>query len=101
MAMKKNTETKRKPKREYIKIADAVGSTAYLVSGEIWLKSGKKPDWAPGVTIDTGETESLSDWMRHIALEDVTICVTTRKGSDGKDYPELIIRGGDCEDVPF
>lgn len=102
MAMqKKNTKTERKPKREYIKAVDAVGSSAYLESGGIWLKSGGKPDWAPGVTINTGETEALSDWVRHITLEDVTVCVETRKGSDGRDYPELVIRGGDAGDVPF
>lgn len=101
MAMQKNTKTARKPKREYIKAADAIGSAAYLESGEIWLKSGNKPEWAPGVTINTGDNEALSDWMRHITLEDVTVCVETRKGSDGKEYPELVIRGGDIGDGPF
>lgn len=101
MAMKKNTKTERKTEREYIKAADAIGSTVYLESGEIWLKSSSKPDWAPGVTINTGETEALSDWMRHITLKDVTVCVETRKGSDGKEYPELVIRGGEYGDAPF
>lgn len=101
MAMKKNTKTELKPKREYIKAADAIGMSAYLESGEIWLKSGGKPEWAPGVTINTGGNEALSDWMRHITLEDVTICVETRIGSDGKYYPELVIRGGDVGDAPF
>lgn len=98
----KNTaNNSRKPKREYIKAADAVGMTAYLESGEIWLRSGNKPEWAPGVTINTGDHEALSDWLRHVTLEDVTVCVVTRKGSDGKDYPELVIRGGDIGDAPF
>ena len=106
MAMQKNTKTantktERKPKREYLKAADAVGMTAYLESGEIWLRSGNKPEWAPGVTINTGDHEALSDWMRHITLENVTVCVETRKGSDGKEYPELLIRGGDIGDVLF
>ena len=101
MAMRKNTKTESKPKREYIKAADAIGSSAYLESGDIWLKSSAKPDWAPGVTINTGDNEALSDWMRHITLVDVTICVETRKGSDGKDYPELVIRGCDIGDGPF
>ena len=101
MAMKKNTKTGGKTKREYIKVADAIGSAAYLESGEIWLKSGGKPDWAPGVTINTDDNESLSDWMRHITLSDVTVCVETRKGSDGKDYPEIVIRGGNICDEPF
>ena len=101
MAMKKNTKTERKPKREYIKAADAVGSAAYLESGDIWLKSSSNPDWAPGVTINTGDNEALSDWLRHITLKDVTVVVGKRRGSDGKDYPELIIQGGKCEDAPF
>lgn len=101
MAMKKNTKTENKPKREYIKTADAVGSAVYLENGDIWLKSAKEKEWAPGVTINTGDNESLSDWMRHIALQDVTVMVGKRKGSDGKEYPELIIRGGDCEDGSF
>lgn len=101
MAMQKNTKTAHEPKRKYIKIADAIGCSAYLESGDIWLKSSAKPGWAPGVTINTDDHEALSDWMRHITLEDVTVCVETRKGSDGKDYPELVIRGGDIGDEPF
>ena len=101
MSMKKNTKTESKPKREYIKAVDAIGSSAYLESGEIWLRSGNKPEWAPGITINTDDHEALSDWMRHITLEDVTVCVEMRKGSDGKDYPELVIRGGDIGDGPF
>lgn len=101
MAMKKNTKTANKPKREYIKAADAIGSAAYLESGEIWLKSSSNPDRAPGVTINTGDNEALSDWLRHITLKDVTVVVGTRRGSDGKDYPELIIQGGKQQDAPF
>ena len=101
MAMKKNTKTERKPKRKYIKAADAIGSAAYLESGDIWLKSSSNPDWAPGVTINTGDNEALSDWMRHITLQDVTVVVGKSRGFDGKDYPELIIQGGNCEDAPF
>ena len=101
MAMKKNTKTVRKPKREYIKAADAVGRSVYLENGDIWLKSSSNPDWAPGVTINTGENEALFDWLRHIALLDVTVAVGKRRGSDGKDYPELIIQGGMSEDLPF
>ena len=101
MAMKKNTKIERKSKREYIKAADAVGSAVYLENGGIWLKSGSNPDWAPGVTINTGDNEALSDWLRHITLKDVTVVVGQRRGSNGKDYPELIIQGGKCEDAPF
>lgn len=101
MAMKKNTNTANKPKRKYIKAADAIGSAAYLESGEIWLKSSSNPDWAPGVTINTGDNEALSDWLRHITLQDVTVVVGKRRGSDGKDYPELIIQGGKQQDAPF
>lgn len=101
MAMKKNTKTERKPKRKYIKPADAVGSAVYLESGEIWLKSSSNPEWAPGVTINTGDNEALSGSMRHITLQDVTVVVGQRRGSFGKDYPELIILGGKGEDIPF
>lgn len=101
MAMKKNTKTVRKPKREYIKAADAVGSSVYLENGDVWLKSSSNPDWAPCVTINTGENEALSDWLRHITLQDVTVVVGKRRGSDGKDYPELIIYGGNKQDLPF
>ncbi len=101
MAMKKNTKTERKPKREYIKVADAVGSAVYLENGDVWLKSSSNPDWAPGVTINTDDTEALSDWLRHITLKDVTVVVGWRRGSDGKEYPELIIQGGNQQDAPF
>lgn len=99
MAIKKNNKTK--TMREYIKFTDAVGSAVYLENGGVWMRSGSKPDWAPGVTINTSGSESLSDWTRHITLKDVTVIVDKRKGTDGKDYPELIIQGGNCEDVPF
>lgn len=101
MAMKKNTNTNYKPKREYIKLAEALGSSCHLQTGDMWLKSAKEKDWAPGVSINTGDNETLSDWVRHITLQDVTVTVTTRKGRDGKDYPELVITGGDCVDTPF
>ena len=94
MAMKKNIKTENKPKREYIKLAEALGCACYLEAGDIWLKSAKEKGWAPGVSINTSDEETLSDWMRHITLQDVTVMVATRKGSDGKEYPELIIAGG-------
>lgn len=101
MAMKKITKTERKPKREYIKAADAVGSSVYLENGDVWMKSSSNPEWAPGVTINTGDNEALSAWLRHITLKDVTVVVGTCRGSDGKDYPELIIQGGNQQDAPF
>lgn len=99
MSIKKNNKTR--TKREYIKFSDAVGSAVYLENGDVWMKSGSKPEWAPGVTINTSDMEALSDWTRHVTLKDVTVLVGKRKGSDGKDYPELIIQGGNCEDEPF
>lgn len=97
MAIKKNTQIKNqsKPKREYIKAADAMGSTAYLEKSDMWLKSGKYD--APSVTINTGEDQAVSDWVRHITLVDVTLVVV----ENDKGYPELIIQGGNCEDAPF
>lgn len=97
MAIKKNTQTKTqtKPKREYIKAADAMGSTRYLGKSDMWLKSGKYD--APSVTINIGEGLAVSDWARHITLVDVTLEVV----ENDKGYPELIIQGGNCEDGPF
>ena len=95
MAFKKQD----KKKIEYIKLADAEGGESYCEKGDMWLKSGKYP--APAISIPISEEQTLSDWVRHISLEDVTLIVATRKGSDGKEYPELTIRGGDKSDVPF
>lgn len=97
MAIKKNTQTKTqtKPKREYIKAADAMGSAAYLEKSDMWLKSGKYD--APSVIINTGDSQAVSDWARHITLVDVTLEVV----ENDKGYPELIIKGGNCEDLQF
>lgn len=95
----KKQDKKQNKKVEYIKLSDAQGGACYCKTGEMWLKSGKYP--APGVSIPISEDQTLSDWMRHITLEDVTLIVTTCKGSDGKEYPELTIRGGDASDLPF
>lgn len=95
MAFKKQE----KKKVEYIKLSEAEGGASYCKTGDMWLKSGKYP--APGVSIPISEEQTLSDWVRHISLEDVTLIVTTRKGSDGKDYPELTICGGDKSDTQF
>lgn len=95
MAFKKQD----KKKTEYIKLADAKGCASYCEKGEMWLKSGKYP--APAISIPISDDQTLSDWARHISLEDVTLIVTTRKGSDGKEYPELAICGGDKYDLPF
>ena len=99
MSIKKNDKTR--TKREYIKFSDAVGSAVYLENGDVWMNSGNKPEFAPGVTINTSDVEALSDYTRHVTLKDVTVLVGKRKGSNGKYYPELIIQGGNCEDVPF
>ena len=95
MAFKKQE----KKKVEYIKLSEAEGGASYCKTGDMWLKSGKYP--APGVSIPISEEQTLSDWVRHISREDVTLIVTTRKGSDGRDYPELTICGGDKSDTQF
>lgn len=92
-------DKKDKKKIEYIKLSDAQGGASYCEETVMWLKSGKYP--APGINIPINADQTLSDWVRHITLEDVTLIVTTRKGSDGKEYPELTIRGGDASDLPF
>lgn len=101
MEMKKNTKTWNKPKREYIKAADAVGRAVYLENGGIWLNSSSNPEWAPGVTINTGGKEAVSAWLRHITLKDVTVVLDRRRGPEGQDYPELIIQGGNHQYAPF
>ena len=96
----KKQDKKQENKRvEYIKLSDVQGSASYCKTGEMWLKSGKYP--APGISIPISDDQTLFDWVRHITLEDVTLIVATRKGSDGKEYPELTIRGGDASDLPF
>lgn len=99
MAFKKQDKNTGKKKVEYIKLADAPGGAGYINKGDIWLKSGKYP--APGISIPISDEQTLSDWVRHISLVDVTLIVTTRKGSDGREYPELTICGGDKSDMPF
>mgnify|MGYP001625186378 FL=1 len=99
MAFQKHDKKQDKKKVEYIKLSDAQGGASYCESSEMWLKSGKYP--APGISIPISGDQTLSDWVRHITLEDVTLIVDTRKGSDGKEYPELTIRGGDASDLPF
>lgn len=99
MAFSKKDKKDKKKKVEYIKLSDAQGGASYCETAEMWLKSGKYP--APSISIPISEEQTLSDWVRHITLEDVTLIVTTRKGSDGKEYPELTIRGGHASDLPF
>ena len=99
MAFKKQDKNTGKKKVEYIKLSDAPGGAGYIKNGDIWLKSGKYP--APGISIPISDEQTLSDWVRHISLVDVTLIVTTRKGSDGREYPELTICGGDKSDTHF
>lgn len=98
MAFAKKGKNEKK-KIKYIKLDDVAYDAAYIQNGEAWLKSGKYT--AAGLSIPLDEKQTLSDWVRHVTLEDVTLQVTMRKGSDGKEYPELTIRGGDHTDAPF
>lgn len=82
-------------KKTYTKLKEAMGGSAYIEEGGAWLKSGKYP--SPSVSIDMDENETLSDFMRHITLKDVTLVV----GKNPKGYPELTIMGGKVEDIPF
>lgn len=92
-------KTQKESKIEYVKLSDVSDGASYIKNGEMWLKSGKYP--APGVSIPIDEKTTLSDWLRHITMEDVTVIVTMRKAKDGKEYPELTIKGGECTDLPF
>lgn len=98
MAFAKGKNEKKK-KIEYIKLDDFVDGAVYLQNGDVWMKSGKYT--SVGLSIPLDEKQTISDWVRHVTLEDVTLIVSPRKGSDGKEYPELTICGGDHTDAPF
>lgn len=91
----KNQQAAQEKKRDFVSLANANGGATYIWDGDMWLRSGKYP--APSVSVPVDDKSTLSDWMRHVKLEDVTLIV--RVNDNG--YPELTIRGGDCSDTPF
>ena len=83
---KKSTSKSRKSNMNYIKLQE-VESEVQIETGEMWLKSGKYD--APSVSIKIDPEETVSDWIRKIALRNVVLTVE----ENDKGYPELVISG--------
>ena len=98
----KNTASKsaRKTNKTFAKLSEVEGSVQ-IEDGEMWLKSSKDMNWAPGVSINVDENNVISDWVRKITLRNVELTVEENE----KGYPELIISGqsntDDAGDLPF
>lgn len=86
----KNTASKsaRKTNKTFAKLSEVEGSVQ-IEDGEMWLKSSKDINWAPGVSINVDENNVISDWVRKITLRNVELTVEENE----KGYPELIISG--------
>ena len=97
----KNTASKsaRKTNKTFAKLSEVEGSVQ-IEDGEMWLKSSKDMNWAPGVSINVDENNVISDWVRKITLRNVELTVEENE----KGYPELIISGqsniDDAGDLP-
>lgn len=85
-----NTASKsaRKTNKTFAKLSEVEGSVQ-IEDGEMWLKSSKDMNWAPGVSINVDENNVISDWVRKITLRNVELTVEENE----KGYPELIISG--------
>jgi hypothetical protein len=98
----KNTASKsaRKTNKTFAKLSEVEGSVQ-IEDGEMWLKSSKDMNWAPGVSINVDENNVISDWVRKITLRNVVLTVE----ENDKGYPELVISGqsntDDAGDLPF
>lgn len=98
----KNTASKsaRKTNKTFAKLSEVEGSVQ-IEDGEMWLKSSKDMNWAPGVSINVDENNVISDWVRKITLRNVELTVEENE----KGYPELIISGqsntDDAGDLPL
>lgn len=98
----KNTASKsaRKTNKTFAKLSEVEGSVQ-IEDGEMWLKSSKDMNWAPGVSINVDGNNVISDWVRKITLRNVELTVEENE----KGYPELIISGqsntDDAGDLPF
>lgn len=89
---KKSTGKKtEKRKINYIGLPD-VEDAIEIEDGEMWLKSGKYD--SPSVSINIGDNNTVSDWMRKITLRNVVLTVE----ENAKGYPELVISGAEDED---
>lgn len=91
----KNTASKsaRKTNKTFAKLSEVEGSVQ-IEDGEMWLKSSKDMNWAPGVSINVDENNVISDWVRKITLRNVVLTVE----ENDKGYPELVISGQSDED---
>lgn len=98
----KNTARKsaRKTNKTFAKLSEVEGSVQ-IEDGEMWLKSSKDMNWAPGVSINVNENNVISDWVRKIVLRNVELTVEENE----RGYPELVISGqsntDDAGDLPL
>lgn len=99
-ASKSARKSARKTNKTFAKLSEVEGSVQ-IEDGEMWLKSSKDMNWAPGVSINVDENNVISDWVRKITLRNVELTVEENE----KGYPELIISGqsdtDDAGDLPF
>ena len=86
--MKRNNK---KRKINYINLLD-LEDVVEIEDGAMWLKSGKYD--SPSVSVKITDEDTLSDWMRKIALHNVVLTVE----KNDKGYPELVISGQSDED---
>ena len=77
-----------KTNKTFVKLAEVEGAFQ-IEDGEMWMKSSKDEDWAPGVTINIDENNVISDWVRKITLHNVELTVEENE----RGYPELVISG--------
>lgn len=98
----KNTASKsaRKTNKTFAKLSEVEGSVQ-IEDGEMWLKSSKDMNWAPGVSINVDENNVISDWVRKIVLRNVELTVEENE----RGYSELVISGqsntDDAGDLSF
>lgn len=75
-------------KKNYIRVdKDNVGTNATLASGIAWLKPAQFG--ATSVTIDVGDKEAISGFLKAIELRDVNISIV----ENDNGYPTLLIQG--------
>lgn len=74
-------------KRGYINLKNCIDQSVHIDKSVLWLKSGKYATVSASVNID--DTQTLSDWLRTIELENVDIEI----GENDKGYPVMKIKG--------
>jgi len=87
----RNTITKvstKATKKNYIRVdKENVGRNATLTNGIAWLKPAQFG--ATSVTIDVGNNEAISGFLKAIELRDVNISIV----ENDNGYPTLLIQG--------